>query len=55
MTEKLQRIKDKNTKNNDAIVKCQQFFEEKTEKNLNKLVEKMIHKSDVLERILLEN
>lgn len=49
MVEKLKRIKDKNHKNNDAIMKCQIFYEEKKEKNLNKLIEKMIHKSDILE------
>lgn len=49
----MQKITNKNNKNNDVIVKCQLYHEEKKERNLNKLIEKMVHKSDVLESFFL--
>lgn len=53
MSEKIQKIIDKNSKNNEAQIKCHQFLEEKKEKNLNKLIEKMIHKTDVIESLFI--
>ena len=41
MAEKMEKIKNKNKKNQEAIVKCNIYHEEKKEKN--------IHKSDVLQ------
>lgn len=49
MSEKIKKIRDNNNKNREAQIKCQIFHEDKKEKIMNNLIEKMIHKSDVLE------